>query len=239
MQIGCGSDSEREWTLYGFLTYYALLDCGFRLSPSAGTANGVHPVPLGFSRVYVHLPRGFSYEEWIKGLKTGRSFVTTGPMLFATVNGKDPGHAFRSGARATDPPPFTVKGEIVSAERIDKIELVVNGEVIRTLHPTSSRSQAGAIQSGFEETVQIEGSGWIAARCWEDRGQGSVRFAHTAPWFVEVEGRPLRPRREEVEFLVRQVEVEIARSSPLVTSLALEEYRQALSAYQSIARTAK
>ena len=65
MQIGRGSDSEREWTLYGFLTYYALLDCGFRLSPAVGTANGVHPVPLGFSRVYVHLPRG-TEAEWIK-----------------------------------------------------------------------------------------------------------------------------------------------------------------------------
>src|SRR5205807_1704782 len=68
MNIGSGSDNERQWTLYGFLNYYALLDCGFRLSPAAGTANGVHPVPLGFSRVYVHLPRGFSYAAWVNGL---------------------------------------------------------------------------------------------------------------------------------------------------------------------------
>jgi len=47
---GSGTDTERDWTLYGFQTYYALLNCGFRLRPAAGTANGVHPVPLGFSR---------------------------------------------------------------------------------------------------------------------------------------------------------------------------------------------
>jgi hypothetical protein len=91
----------------------------------------------------------------------------------------------------------------------------------------------------FEETVQLEGSGWIAVRCWEERGQGRFRFAHTGPWFVEVEGRPLQPRREEAEFLVRQVEAEIAHSSPLLSPQALEEYRRALSSYQSIVRTAR
>ncbi len=215
------------------------LDCGFRLSPAAGTANGVHPVPLGFSRAYVHLPGGFSYEAWINGLKTGRSFVTTGPMLFATANGEDPGHNFKSLARSTNRQPFAVNGEVVGVEPVDRIEVVVNGEVVRALHPNSRRGQSGAHQSFFEETVQLEGSGWIAVRCWEARGQGRFRFAHTAPWFVEVEGRPLRPRREEAEFLVRQAEAEIERSSPLLPSQALEEYRQALSTYQSIARTAK
>jgi hypothetical protein len=34
---GSGTDNERDWTLYGFQTYYALLNCGFRLCPSAGT----------------------------------------------------------------------------------------------------------------------------------------------------------------------------------------------------------
>jgi len=76
-------------------------------------------------------------------------------------------------------------------------------------------------------------------RCWEERAQGRFRFAHTAPWFVEVEGRPLQPHREEAEFLVRQVEAEIARSSSVLSSQALEEYRRALNIYRSIARTAK
>src|SRR5688572_4758915 len=74
--------TERGWIDYGFQNYYALLNCGFRLRPTAGTASGVHPVPLGFGRVYVRLKVGFSYEAWVKGLNEGRSFVTTGPMLF-------------------------------------------------------------------------------------------------------------------------------------------------------------
>jgi len=187
----------------------------------------------------VHLPSGFSYEAWIEGLKTGRSFVSTGPMLFATLNGKTAGYNFKVPARATDPPRFVLKGEVVSAEPVERIELVVNGEIIRTLQPSGRRGHSGAHESPFEEMVPLASSGWIAVRCWEERGGGRFRFAHTAPWFVEVEGRPLQPRREEAEFLVRQVESEIARSSPLLSSQALEEYHRALSTYQNIARTAK
>ena len=58
-------------------------------TPTGGTASGVHPVPLGFGRVYVHLPGGFSYKTWVSGLNQGRSFVTTGPMLNGVKFGKD------------------------------------------------------------------------------------------------------------------------------------------------------
>src|SRR5262245_7862138 len=85
------SGTERDWIEYGCRNYYALLDCGFRLRPSAGTANGVHPVPLGFGRVYVQCPRGLTFDAWCTGLNEGRSFVTTGPMLFAEVDGRPSG----------------------------------------------------------------------------------------------------------------------------------------------------
>ena len=239
MNIGSGSDNERQWTLYGFLNYYALLDCGFRLSPAAGTANGVHPVPLGLSRVYVHLPRGFSYEAWVNGLKSGRSFVTTGPMLFAAVNGEDAGHVFKSPLGAKDKQRFHVEGDVVSAERVGRIEVIVNGEVVRTTNSVATRTRTGAHRSHFNEEVELNGSGWIAVRCWEERENGRFHFAHTAPWFVEADGLPLRPRREEAEFLVKRVEEEIARSRDVLSSEALDEYRRALSIYRSIAQTAK
>ncbi|PYJ58836.1 MAG: hypothetical protein DME24_14830, partial [Verrucomicrobia bacterium] len=35
--------------------YYHILNCGLRLPPSAGSASGVLPNPVGYDRVYVHL----------------------------------------------------------------------------------------------------------------------------------------------------------------------------------------
>lgn len=237
MNIGTGIGTEREWTLYGFLNYYALLDCGFRLRPAAGTANGVHPVPLAFSRVYVHLPGGFNYDAWVNGLKVGRSFVTTGPMLITTVGGEQSGHIFN--VRANGKQSFRVKGEVASVERATKVEIIVNGDVRESIVPKSTRNASGANEAHFEAEVEMDGSGWVAVRCWEERENGRFRFAHTAPWFVEAEEKPLRPRRDEAEFLVNRVEEEIARSGALLPPTALEEYRRALSIYQALARTAR
>ena len=93
--FGGTSGGERAWLDYTLGMYYTLLDCGLRLPPTAGTASGVHPVPAGFGRVYVHCPDGFGYEAWLAGLKAGRSVVSTGPFLEATVDEQLPGHVFR------------------------------------------------------------------------------------------------------------------------------------------------
>src|SRR5262249_57532163 len=74
--------------------YYHALNCGLRLPPSAGSASGVLPNPVGYNRVYVHVEGDFTYEKWWQGLKAGRCFVTNGPLLLATANGQRPGHVF-------------------------------------------------------------------------------------------------------------------------------------------------
>src|SRR5439155_9501505 len=55
-------------------------DCGLRLPPSAGSASGVLPNPVGYDRVYVHLDGELSYERWWEALRAGRVFVSNGPL---------------------------------------------------------------------------------------------------------------------------------------------------------------
>ena len=227
--------SEREWIEDGFRNYYVLLNCGFRLRPSAGTANGVHPVPLGFGRVYVECPRGFSYEAWWQGLNQGRSFVTTGPMLIVQVDGQQPG------ARVTMKPGKTRRVEIaatvISDQPVETVEIIVNGQVAHRFAPESSRGEGG--ERKFRRKLELAGSSWIAVRCWEPRAGGRIRFAHTAPWFFDVPDAPLRPSREEIEFLCQRVREQIERSSKVIPEEALVEYRKALAIYEEIARQAR
>jgi hypothetical protein len=229
--------TEWGWTEYGFKNYYALLNCGFQLRPTAGTASGVHPVPLGFGRVYVHLEDGFSYEGWLRGLDRGRSFVTTGPMLFVKVNGEEAGHRFRESREL--PAAYRVAGEAISETPLARIEVIVNGEILATQKPASRRTARGAHASELAVTVSVESSSWIAARAIETRKGGRVRFAHSAPFFVEVPGKPLRPRRQEVQFLIDRVREQISRSSKVLPAAALDEYRRALRAYEKIAGKAR
>ncbi len=230
------SGGERDWLSYTLQNYYTLLNCGFRLRPTAGTANGVHPVPLGFGRVYVRLGKRFSYEDWFAGLNAGRSFVTTGPMVFAQVNGRDPGHKFKQAAKTRS---YHVTGQVLSEQPLRTIEIIVNGAVARALTPQNRTTPAGACESAFQTSIDIAEGSWVAVRCFEERPGGRVRFAHTGPSYIEVAGRPLRPRREEVEFLVRRVKDQIARSEPLLPPAALDEYRRALAIYERLARDAR
>ena len=230
-----GGYTERGWIEYGFQNYYALLNCGFRLRPTAGTASGVHPVPLGFGRVYVKLPDGFSYDAWIQGLDAGRSLVTTGPMLFAKVNDRLPGHVFRREAAVSRD--FSVSGEVISSEPVDIVEVVVNGGVGQTIQPANERMESGAYRSPIEAEIDVEKSSWIAVRCFDERKGRRLRFAHTAPWHIEVSGKPLRPRPEEINFLIDRMEKQIERNKGVLPEDAVQEYRRALEVYRGIAES--
>jgi hypothetical protein len=225
--------TERGWMEYGFQNFYTLLNCGFRLRPTAGTASGVHPVPLGFGRVYVKLEGGFDYDAWMQGLDRGRSFVTTGPMLFAKVNGFLPGHVFSQSS--DNSAHYRVTGSVRSAHPLESIEIVVNGEVSGAVRPQNARAKSGAFASEIDESVRIGGSSWLAVRCFEQMPDKRVRFAHTGPFHIEVKNRPLRPHKEEIQFLIQRVEEQIARNQEVLPPAAIEEYRRALKTYQQLA----
>jgi len=233
---GSGTETERDWTLYGFQTYYALLNCGFRLRPAAGTANGVHPVPLGFSRVYVHLDEPFSFNAWMRGLAAGRSFVTTGPMLLGKADGQWPGVSFQIAGQSKE---HELECTVLSEQPLESIELIVNGEVTRRFEPQNASAKAGSFENRVSTWLSPKTTSWVAWRCFEKRPGNRFRFAHTGPWYFEVPGQPLRPRKAEAEWLVSRVKEEIARSQGIAPQMLIDDYQAALKSYEKIADTAR
>ena len=261
--------TERGWIDWGFKTYYAYLNCGFRMRPTGGTGSGYHPVPAGFGRVYVQCPGEFTYEKWMEGLNAGRSFVSTGPMLEVRIAGQSPGTVI------TDAKPqlVEVNGLLESATRFHQIEIVVNGKVI----PVPKENVSGVpvkkgtklIEPGhkfsFQAYVPLEHSSWISVRCFEHRLKEStserdrwikdtlpddsfadgerpaastrVRYAHTAPFYIEIDG-PIKPRKREVNYFIQRMEQEIARNTGVLAEDEVAEYRKALEIYQKIAERA-
>ena len=224
--------TEWGWLQFGFQSYYMLLNCGFRLQPTAGTASGVHPVPLGFSRVYVHVGEPFDAAQWIDGLRQGRSFVTTGPMLLATLSGEHPGKVYRQPQSKKE---YELQIESISERPIDRIEVVVNGRVRKTIRPPDAdRIPNQPVIVKAKWSVPIDRSSWIAVRSFQVDEAGRVRFAHTAPWHLEVANRPIRPPRREIEYLIHRMREEIARNEDVLPKPALDEFRKALEIYEGI-----
>ena len=228
---GAKGGGEEAWLNYTLGQFYTLLNAGFDLVPSAGTASGVHPVPAGFSRVYVHQPNGFSYDGWLDGLKKGRSFVTTGPMLLAKVNGEMSGTRIKLGNNSGT---LEITGEILSERPPSIIEVVVNGSPVQLVRGRGKTTPEGARRTTFTAKVNMAASGWLCVRSYEEFPAGRLRFAHTAPWHVTVPGKPLRILPAEKEYLVGRVQTEIDRSKVIVSQAAMAEYTAALKHFQNL-----
>ena len=117
--------------------YYRFLNSGFRIPATGGTDNfsNVWRDPSGgTARTYAHLDGKLRYRAWLSAVKAGRTFATNGPLLFFEVEGKGPGEEIR--LKPGDPSGLSVQAELVSIVPIDKLEILVNGEVVETSRPS-------------------------------------------------------------------------------------------------------
>ena len=156
--------------------YYHVLNCGLRVPPSAGSASGVLPNPVGYNRAYVHLEH-FSYIDWWNGLRAGRCFVTNGPLLLCRANGQLPGHVFTS--KEGDEVTIDLNVELISKDRVPKLEIVKNGRVEQAIEVTPGLASEISAQVSFDD------SGWFLVRAIADNDK-TLRFASTAPYYFEV-----------------------------------------------------
>jgi hypothetical protein len=179
-----------------------MLNSGLRLPPSAGSASGVLPNPVGYNRVYVHLDEPFTYDAWFRGLSRGRSFVTNGPLLLATADGQDPGATFKlqSGESRT----LHINIQLTSQDPVSKLELIRNGNVAQTIKCSGELTQRHAIELSVAEP------GWFLVRAIADV-KNTFRFAATAPWFVEVGDVEHRISRRSAQFFLDWVNERIER----------------------------
>ena len=166
--------------------YSHYLSAGFRIAASAGSANGVAKNALGYNRSYVYLGEHFSYEKWLAAQKAGRNFVTNGPMLFATVNGELPGYVFDDNPREAQ-----VKIEAFSASELDRAEILVDGQMVKQFHPSTSGSKITD-----SATVSVSPGSWLAVRCFE-KNPVTVRLAHTSPFYF---GKSARRARASLDY---------------------------------------
>lgn len=227
-----GEFTDRGWIDFGLKNYYALLNCGFRIKPSAGTASGVHPVPLGYGRVYVHCGPSFQYDRWIEGLKLGNSFVTTGPMLLITVDGQLPGSEIKFDSDA--PRTLSIKGTAESRVPLEAIDVIINGKVVKELSVSGDHLVEGSYRYPIDTRIVVDETGWIAVRCFQTRDHSPNGFAHSSPVHVQFGDARQIPYKEEVDYLIRRVSDERDRHSGKLPDASLIEFDQAIEFYKGL-----
>ena len=201
--------------------YYHILNCGLRLPPSAGSASGVLPNPVGYNRVYTAMPGDFTYEKWWDSLRAGRSFVTNGPLLRVRVEGELPGHIFSSpdGTKLK----LAIEAALDSADPVRSIEVITNGRVERTVSTEELR------KTGSLGSVTFERSGWLLVRAIAEV-PNTFRFASTAPYYIEIGDLKRRISRSSAQFLldlVRERMLRVNVDDPMAREAVLVHHRRA------------
>jgi hypothetical protein len=197
--------------------YYEFLDMGLKLTALAGSDFpwcGVGPqygfseprfAQIGNARFYAYAGGALTFERYMAALKAGHTFVTTGPMLFLTVNGKMPGDAIDVAGGSK----LEISAEAYGTSGqtpLRALEIVGHGKVL-------ARSQGkDAAHLTVDLELPVDRGIWIAARC--DAGQGQV--AHTTPVYVTVNGggfhnpETLHRNLEVAEGYLKEVEQDLA-----------------------------
>jgi TolB protein len=181
--------------------WYRLLNLGLRIPISAGSdvmANYWRSPTVGSVRVYVHTGPKLSYQRYIETLLEGHSFVTNGPLLSLTVNGREPGDQIDLPAGSTAP--LWVDADAQSIVPMAELDIIENGRVVY------AQKAATPEHIHASTSLKVSGSAWIAARVTGPSKQhllmDSYVYAHTNPVYVREAGSSMRSPGD-AEYFVR------------------------------------
>ncbi|MCX7012173.1 MAG: CehA/McbA family metallohydrolase, partial [Candidatus Sumerlaeota bacterium] len=188
---------------YSLVDWYRYLNCGYKTAVVGGTDKMNAATAVGAVRTYARIDPGreFTYEAWKDAVRQGRTFVTYGPLIEFSVDGRQPGQRIpmMAGGGTVD-----VAWRVASVTvPMSRIELIVNGEI----------RESRAVMPGEDEghwAVRMERSGWVALLV---RGHYSdmpeIIAAHSSPVMIDVEGSELLAAADAVTIL-EQIEGALA-----------------------------
>ena len=191
--------------------WYRLLNCGFRPAAAAGTDAMANFAslrgPVGMNRVYAqtqsespagaHADTMMRLHEWLAGLHAGRTLATNGPLLGLTVEGQPPGAELSVPAGKTQ---LHYTGFLRSIVPVDHLEVVMNGQVVRSIPLTGTRMSAD-----FTGVLPVTGNGWLLVRGWNDGANPEIfdiyPYATTNALFFHSNGAATHCGRDAEFFL--------------------------------------
>lgn len=178
-------------------SFYGYLNAGIKVPFSTGTDWFIYD----FSRVYVPSDSRPTPEQWLEQLAAGRSFITNGPLLELTVNGRGIGEDV-----AVDGPGL-VRAHCRAVGRVDfkRLELVQSGKVVAWIGTVPAD---GHYTANLDVAIDIRKPCWLALRTPPPsipddpdyatpaplNEYGRELFAHTSATFVDVAGQRIFQR---------------------------------------------
>ena len=204
---------------YSLSDWYRYLNNGYMIPAVAGTDKMSATTAIGTIRTYAHLAeeQEFTYQAWMDAIRRAQTFVSYGPLMEVTVEGKPLGSRLalkRSGGTVE------VEWKVASVTvPMAKVELVANGEVI-----DGETVDAGSAQGSFR--VKVDGSTWLALLVrghYADKPE--IIAAHSSPVMIQVAGKDLYSAPDAMTILA-QVEGALAYLDTVGTRAEIKAYKR-------------
>ncbi len=203
--------------------WYTFLNLGYRVLPVAGADFPYFgPTLPGVERTYVRLDGPFSADAWFAAFRAGRAYVSNGPFLELSVNGRQMGEELRVARGA----PLAIEASArlnPELDRLERLELVVLGDVAAT------ETADGADAVALSRRMTAESSVWIAVRAWGERQEPrDMTVAHSAPIYVVVGDEPTWKRAAVPELIAHhRAQLQALLSAPIDPQQDLETWETA------------
>lgn len=194
---------DQTMTPAATMIWYRMLNCGFRLPALGGTDKMMNSQVVGSVRTYVKVNGDFTYQRWINGIRAGRTFATTGPVISLSADGRELGETvkLRRGV------PVKVRAAVQSYHPVNQLEIVMGGRVV-----AAKTNALGSRSLTLEANLTPTESSWVAARAYSSAllpyqvfefagHKGIPAIAHTSPIYLSMKGRPPRSP-EDAQFLL-------------------------------------
>ena len=167
---------------YSLSDWYRYLNNGYLVAAVGGTDKMGASWAVGTVRTYAKIPpeKAFTLETWMEAVRRAETFVTYGPLMEFTVEGKTMGqqlHLPAGGGRVTVN--WTLASAIIPMTRV---ELIVNGTICESC-PLAPDTDQGSW------SINIDRSSWVALLVrakYSDKPE--MIAAHSTPVMAHVSG---------------------------------------------------
>jgi hypothetical protein len=199
MDVAFGTVDAVEWSSASrgsLIPLFHAWNNDFPVAPVGGEdtlANMLNNRPLGIIRTYAWMSGPPSHDGWVSALKSGRVFMTSGPLVEFSVGGKRPGESVSLAAAG----PVAITGRVWSRTRLRLVRIYRNGEVWKEI-PVSGKS----VQ--IKESANLDASAWFAVVAEADEFRPvpqAYAQAVTNAVRVYIGGKPIRSRASAEYYL--------------------------------------
>jgi hypothetical protein len=163
-----------QFDLPYYEVWYDVLNLGMRIAPAAGTDFPCIPSIPGRERFYTRVDGRPDRAAWVRGVRSGRIFVTNGPLLDFTIDEVGIG----GDVRLESPRTVHIRGRArfdAARDNVQRLELVRNGEIVAVAESSAAE------EISLDVTAGVEQPAWFALRAV---GEKVGETPMDTPWYL-------------------------------------------------------